>query len=122
MARIRVKLRVTVWNPSLCFLKYRDSTLILVTVALTAFQDVAEDALFIVSSRAVPAFVAKLVLAFLDAPACAIGHRTDGVWVLEAHFDLSFREAWQSAAHRPRCCYLRVFLRLGGTWWWLWLV
>ena len=73
------------------FLKYRDSTLISVIEKLTAFQDVAKDALFVVSSSTVPAFVAELVLAFLNALACAIGHRTNGVWMLHAHFDLLFR-------------------------------
>jgi hypothetical protein len=81
----------------------------------SALQDVAKDALFIVSSCTVPAFVAELVLAFLNAPACAIRHRTNSVWVLQAHFDLLFREAWQWAAHRSSCCYLRVFLRLTGA-------
>jgi len=100
-------------------LKYRDSTLIPVSVKLTAFQDVAKDALFVVSSRTVPAFVAELVLAFLNASACAIGHRTKGVWVLQAHFDLLFGEAWQRAAYRSCCSHLRVFLRLTRAWWWL---
>lgn len=93
-----------------------------VSVKLTALQDVAKDALFVVSCCTVPAFVAELVLAFLNAPACAIRHRTNGVWVLQAYFDLLFGEAWQRAAHRSCCCHLRVFLRLAGTWWWLRLV
>jgi hypothetical protein len=108
-----------VWNLPLRLLKYRDSTLTAVSVKLTALKDVSKDALFVVSSCTVPAFVAKLVLAFLNAPARTIGHRTNGVWVLQAHFDLFFGEAWQRAAHRSCCCDLRVFLRLTGTWWWL---
>jgi hypothetical protein len=102
--------------------EYRDSTLIPEIMKLTALQDVAKDALFVVSCCTVPTFVAELVLAFLNAPACAIRHRTNGVWVLQANFDLLFREAWQRAAHRSSCCHLRVFLRLSGAWWWLWLV
>jgi len=60
----------------------------------SALQDVAKDALLVVSGCTVPAFVAELVLAFLNAPACAIGHRTNGVWVLQAYFDLLLGEAW----------------------------
>lgn len=110
------------WNLSLYILKYSDSTLISVSVALTAFQDVAKDVLFVVLSCTVPAFVAELVLTFLNTPSCAIGHGTNGAWVLEAHFDLLFRETWQRAAHRSCCCHLRVFLRLNGAWWRLRLV
>jgi hypothetical protein len=85
-------------------------------MALTAFQDVSEDALLIVSSRAVPTLVAELILTFLDASARAIGHRTDGARMLETHLDLLSNEAGQGTAYSPGGRQLWVFLGLIGPW------
>lgn len=66
---------------------------------LTSFEYVSEDVLVLLAGRAVPSFVAELILTLLDAFVRTIRHRVDDARMLHAYLDLCRQQGGQCATY-----------------------